>query len=110
MRCESGFNSEHNVNMHLAPFPLDQWLEQANEPGSPVEYDLAASNTGPQWTLRQILALDPDTQERMLDERLVYSTPAGLPELRASIAAAHDADPDDVIAVKGAVSSGLGSP
>ncbi len=87
--------------MKLAPFLLDQWLDQANEPGSPVEYDLAAS-TGPRWTLRDLLALEPEAQERLLDDEVVYSPPGGLAELRAAIAAAHDVDPDHVQVVTGA--------
>src|SRR5215471_18592062 len=87
--------------MKLAPFLLDQWLEQANEPHSSVEYDLAAS-TGPRWTLRDLLALEPAAQERLLDDEIVYSTPAGIPELREAIAAAHDVEPDHVQVVTGA--------
>src|ERR1041384_1887619 len=86
--------------MKLAPFLLDQWLEQANEPGSAVEYDLAAS-TGPRWTLRELFTLGPGLQERLLDHEIVYSPRAGSPELRASIAAAHDVDPDHVLVFTG---------
>ena len=88
--------------MRLAPFLLDQWLEQANAPGSKIEYDLAAS-TGPRWTLRELLALDPTgLHERLLDTVLVYTTPAGIPELREAIGAAHGVDPEHVQVVTGA--------
>src|SRR5215475_6332795 len=87
--------------MNLAPFLLDQWLDQANEPGSPVEFDLAAS-TGPRWTLRELIALDPSVEEKLLDSELVYTTPAGIPDLRTSIAAAHGVDPEHVQVVTGA--------
>jgi len=88
--------------MKLTPFLLDQWLDQVHHPGSKIEYDLAAS-TGPQWTLRELLALDQTgLHERLLDTKLVYTTPAGIPELREAIAAAHDADPNHVQVLTGA--------
>jgi aspartate/methionine/tyrosine aminotransferase len=87
--------------MKLRPFLLDQWLEQANEPSSPVEFDLAAS-TGPRWRLRELLALEPGAHERLLDEDVLYTPPAGLAELRGSIAAAHGVDPEHVQVTTGA--------
>src|SRR5262245_59920955 len=88
--------------MNLAPFLLDQWLDQANAPGSPIKYDLAAS-TGPNWTLRDLLALDSgEIREQLLDTQVVYTTPAGLPELRHAIAEAHGVDPEYVHVVTGA--------
>jgi aspartate/methionine/tyrosine aminotransferase len=92
----------YDQRMNLAPFLLDQWLEQANAPDSKIEYDLAAS-TGPRWTLRQLLALDnTGLHERLLDTEIVYTTPHGIPELREAIAAAHNVDPDHVQVVTGA--------
>jgi aspartate/methionine/tyrosine aminotransferase len=88
--------------MKLPPFLLDQWLEQKNSGDSPIEFDLGSS-TGPVWTLRELLALAPDdAPERLLDTRLVYTSPAGSPELRQAIAALEGVDPDDVQVVTGA--------
>src|SRR5579862_2660484 len=87
--------------MKLAPFLLDQWLEQANAPGSPIEYDLAAS-TGPRWTFRELLALDPaGLHEQLLDTEIAYSTAAGIPELREAIANAHGVEAEQVQVVTG---------
>jgi DNA-binding transcriptional MocR family regulator len=88
--------------MKLPPFLLDQWLEQMNSGDSPIEFDLGSS-TGPVWTLRELLALAADDAwERLLDTRLVYTSPAGSPELRQAIAALEGVDPDDVQVVTGA--------
>jgi aspartate/methionine/tyrosine aminotransferase len=88
--------------MKLPPFLLDQWLEQKNSADSPIEFDLGSS-TGPVWTLRELLALvEDDAPERLLDTRLVYTSPAGSLELRQAIAALEGVDPDDVQVVTGA--------
>src|ERR1700674_3931571 len=88
--------------MKLPPFLLDQWIEQKNSADSPIEFDLGSS-TGPVWTLRELLALAADDfPERLLDTRLVYTSPAGSPELRQAIAALEGVDPDDVQVVTGA--------
>jgi aspartate/methionine/tyrosine aminotransferase len=88
--------------MKLPPFLLDQWIEQKNSADSSIEFDLGSS-TGPVWTLRELLALAPDdAPDRLLDTSLVYTSPAGSPELRQAIAALEGVDPDDVQVVTGA--------
>ena len=90
-------------DMKLAPFLLDQWLDQKNQPGSKIELDLGSS-TGPSWTLRELLALagDEDECERLLDTKLFYTTPAGSPDLREAIAELEGVDPQEVQVVTGA--------
>jgi aspartate/methionine/tyrosine aminotransferase len=63
--------------------------------GAPPRYELGES-TGPDMRVADLLdrgALD--------DLPLGYGTPAGDPALRAAIAAAHGADPDDVVVTAG---------
>jgi len=88
--------------MQLAPFLLDEWLAQKDEPGSRIEFDLASS-TGPGWTLRELLALaGADPYDRLLDTKLFYTPAAGSPSLREAIAALEGVDPDHVQLVTGA--------
>jgi aspartate/methionine/tyrosine aminotransferase len=87
--------------MRFPPFLLDQWLDQKNSPGSKIDYDLGSS-TGPQWTLRELLALEETDLNALLDTRLLYTTPAGTPELREMIGATQGVDPDCVQVVTGA--------
>jgi aspartate/methionine/tyrosine aminotransferase len=63
--------------------------------GAPPQYDLGES-TGPDLRLADLLDADE------LDDLLLgYGTAAGEPELRAAIAAAHGAAPDDVVVTAG---------
>ena len=92
----------HRRSMNLAPFLLDQWLEQKNLPDSCIEYDLASS-TGPVWTLRELLALSGDgVPDRLLDTALSYTSPAGSIEVREAIAAMQGVHPDCVQVTTGA--------
>src|SRR5215469_13544878 len=59
--------------------------------GAPPQYDLGES-TGPDLRLADLLDAD-----KLDDLLLGYGTAAGEPELRAAIAAAHGAAPDDVV-------------
>ena len=69
--------------MQLKPFLLDAWLDQYEHD---IEFNLAA-NTGPIWTVNDILALaDDETRHRFLNHNLVYSRPAGADSLREAIA------------------------
>jgi aspartate/methionine/tyrosine aminotransferase len=88
--------------MQLAPFLLDQWLEQKFTAQPPIEFDLGSS-TGPNWTLRELLKLAGDNPvEHLLDTRLVYTSPAGTDALRSAIAALQCVDPSHVQVVTGA--------
>src|ERR1700678_1029965 len=85
--------------MQLKPFLLDIWLD-AYEHG--IEFNLAAS-TGPSWTLNEILSLAKDEErERFLNQKIVYSRPAGADGLRSAIAEMHGVDADAVQVVTGA--------
>jgi aspartate/methionine/tyrosine aminotransferase len=85
--------------MQLKPFLLDIWLD-AYEHG--IEFNLAAS-TGPSWTLNEILSLAKDEErERFLNQKIVYSRPAGADGLRSAIAEMHGVDMDAVQVVTGA--------
>src|ERR1700735_5032787 len=85
--------------MQLKPFLLDIWLD-AYEHG--IEFNLAAS-TGPSWTLNEILGLAKDEErERFLNQKIVYSRPAGADGLRSAIAEMHGVDTDAVQVVTGA--------
>src|SRR6202789_2114892 len=85
--------------MQLKPFLLDIWLD-AYEHG--IEFNLAAS-TGPSWTLNEILSLAKDEErERFLNQKIVYSRPAGADGLRSAIAEMHGVDTDAVQVVTGA--------
>ena len=88
--------------MKLAPFLLDQWLEQSNRADSKIDFDLGSS-TGPSWTLRELLALSGDEEyERLLDTKLFYTPAPGSPALRQAIAALEGVEPDHVQIVTGA--------
>ena len=85
--------------MQLKPFLLDTWLD-AYEHG--IEFNLAAS-TGPSWTLNEVLGLAKDEErERFLNQKIVYSRPAGADSLRSAIAEMHGVDRDAVQVVTGA--------
>jgi aspartate/methionine/tyrosine aminotransferase len=88
--------------MELAPFLLDQWLEQKFTADPPVEFDLGAS-TGPVWTLRELLSLaGAGAHEALLDTRLLYTSAAGSRDLREAIAGMQGIDPSHVQVVTGA--------
>ncbi len=77
-------------------------MEQKFSADPPIEFDLASS-TGPVWTMRELLALgDAGDQERLLDTKLIYTSPAGSDELRHEIAALQNVDPSEVQVMTGA--------
>src|SRR6202453_4459638 len=85
--------------MQLRPFLLDMWLDTYEHD---IEFNLAAS-TGPSWTLNEILNLAKDEErERFLNQKIVYSRPAGADGLRSAIAEMHAVDADSVQVVTGA--------
>jgi aspartate/methionine/tyrosine aminotransferase len=81
--------------MRLAPFLLDEWICQKHTADPPIEFDLASS-TGPVWTLRELLALEPGIEQSLLDTPISYTSPKGAVELREEIARLHDVDPEHV--------------
>src|SRR5262245_39092770 len=85
--------------MNLPPFLLDQWLEQKHFANPPIEFDLGSS-TGPVWTFRELLALGGDLEE-LLDEKLFYTPPAGLPALREELARMAGVEPESVLVMTG---------
>ncbi|MCI0485685.1 MAG: aminotransferase class I/II-fold pyridoxal phosphate-dependent enzyme [Blastocatellia bacterium] len=88
--------------MQLAPFLLDQWLNQYHFADPPVEYDLASS-TGPSWILKELIdSFDEDERRRFSNTKLVYSNAAGGAELREAIADMQGVDADHVQIVTGA--------
>lgn len=91
--------------MTLPPFLLDQWLDQKDAADPPIEFDLGSS-TGPSWTLRELLGLSGGSEEvletKLLDTKLLYTRPAGTPELREAIASLEGVDPDCIQVVTGA--------
>src|ERR1700675_1176610 len=88
--------------MKLQPFLLDQWLEQKFSADPPIEYDLASS-TGPVWTYKELLTLAGENDpEWLLGTKLIYTSPAGSPELREAIAALQGVDPEHVQVTTGA--------
>ncbi|HKT50196.1 MAG TPA: aminotransferase class I/II-fold pyridoxal phosphate-dependent enzyme [Candidatus Angelobacter sp.] len=85
--------------MQLKPFLLDAWLDQYEHQ---IEFNLAAS-TGPVWTVNDILALaDDETRDRFLNQKLVYSRPAGADSLREAIAEMQGVPVEAVQIVTGA--------
>jgi aspartate/methionine/tyrosine aminotransferase len=86
--------------MRLAPFLLDEWIRRKYSSDPPIEFDLASS-TGPIWTFRELLELEPGLSESLLDTALFYTSPKGAVELREEIAAMQGVDPDHVQIVTG---------
>jgi aspartate/methionine/tyrosine aminotransferase len=85
--------------MRLKPFLLDEWLDTYEHS---AEFNLAAS-TGPAWTLNELLNLaDDEERRRFVNQKVVYSRPAGADSLRAAIAEMHGVDADAVQVVTGA--------
>jgi aspartate/methionine/tyrosine aminotransferase len=81
--------------MHIPPFLLDHWLSQKFSADPPVEFDLGAS-TGPVWTVRELLALEPAAEERLFTAAISYTPPAGTGELRSEIAALYGVTAESV--------------
>lgn len=89
--------------MRLAPFLLDQWLEQKFSADPPIEFDLGSS-TGPIWTFRELLSLGGDL-EQLLQAKLFYTPPAGSDELREELARIEGVQPEHVVVTTGAAES-----
>ena len=87
--------------MQLAPFLLDEWLEQKFSADPPIEYDLGSS-TGPVWTLGELLALEGLDARELTATALSYTSPRGTAELREEIARMQGVGPDDIQIVTGA--------
>jgi len=85
--------------MKLAPFLLDQWLQQKFSADPPIEFDLGSS-TGPVWTLRELLALGGSVED-LLDTKLFYTPPEGSNELREELARMENVDPEHVLVTTG---------
>ena len=81
--------------MQIPPFLLDHWLKHKFTADPPVEFDLGAS-TGPVWTVRELLALEPAAEDRLCSTALSYTPPAGTAELRSEIAALYGVDADSI--------------
>jgi len=81
--------------MQIPPFLLDHWLEQKFTADPPVEFDLGSS-TGPVWTVRELLALEPGAEDRLSSLALSYTHSTGTPELRSEIAAMYGVDSQSV--------------
>jgi aspartate/methionine/tyrosine aminotransferase len=91
--------------MKIEPFSLERWLT-AHE--LHVEYDIAESGIYP-LTVRELLALEPETEregmlERLLDLRLGYSEATGTHELRSLLAETYDdCGPENILVTTGAI-------
>src|SRR5215469_16214635 len=89
--------------MTLPPFLLDEWLDQKHS--AHVQFDLGSS-TGPRWTLRELLALSPQSEgeevQALLQTELLYTSSAGTTELRDAIAELEGTDPENVLVLTGA--------
>ena len=85
--------------MKLAPFLLDQWLQERGGPH--VEFNLGSS-TGPHWRLGEFLELDGQRALKdVLNTEVVYSRTAGRPSLRQAIAEMQAVSEDQVIVLTG---------
>jgi aspartate/methionine/tyrosine aminotransferase len=88
--------------MRLAPFLLDQWLDQKFTADPPIDFDLGSS-TGPIWTVRELLALEGGgVPDEVLDAAVSYTSPRGSAELREEIARMHGVDPEHIQVTTGA--------
>lgn len=85
--------------MKLAPFLLDQWLQEHGGPH--VEFNLGSS-TGPHWRLGEFLELDGQRALKdVLNTEVVYSRTAGWPSLRQAIAEMQAVSEEQVIVLTG---------
>src|SRR6266568_4204578 len=88
--------------MRFATFLLDDWLNHYKYADPPIEFDLASS-TGPVWTLRELLELDPSySLEELLDTQLVYMRVEGTKALCQCVAEMEGVQPEDVQVTTGA--------
>ena len=88
--------------MRFATFLLDDWLNHYKYADPPIEFDMASS-TGPIWTFRELLELDPTySLENLLGTQLVYTRVEGTKALCESIAEMEGVQPEDVQVTTGA--------
>jgi aspartate/methionine/tyrosine aminotransferase len=87
--------------MKLAPFLLDEWLDTKTAVPGAIRHHLAAS-TGPHWTVKELLDLEPGALERVLGIEVVYSRAKGSDELRGALAEMLGADPEEIQITTGA--------
>jgi aspartate/methionine/tyrosine aminotransferase len=83
------------MTMQIPPFLLTHWLKQKFTADPPIEFDLGAS-TGPVWTVRDLLALEPAAEDRLWSTALSYTPAAGTEELRSEIAAVYGVGADSI--------------
>jgi aspartate/methionine/tyrosine aminotransferase len=82
------------------PFAMERMMSSFEQG---VEYNLSESGVQP-MPLRELLADDPGSIDRLLDTDLNYPHVNGIPELRANIAGLYDgATPDNVLVTVGAI-------
>jgi aspartate/methionine/tyrosine aminotransferase len=85
--------------MKLAPFLLDQWLQEHS--GPQVEFNMGSS-TDPHWKLGELLELaGQGALQDVLNTEVVYSRTAGRPSLRQAIAEMEAVSEEQVIVLTG---------
>jgi aspartate/methionine/tyrosine aminotransferase len=83
----------------IAPFRIEQYYA-VHEFTAPY---MLSSSDAESVTTAELLALEPDAEERLLAQRLGYTESVGAPELRAAIAPVYETlSPDDVVVVAAA--------
>jgi aspartate/methionine/tyrosine aminotransferase len=88
--------------MRFNRFLLDEWMNEYQHSGTPMEFDLSTS-TGPVWTLRELLALgELDELNRLLDTSLDYTRLQGSVPLCEEIGKLEGVDVTDVQVTTGA--------
>jgi len=85
--------------MKLAPFKLERFFARYE---FNVRFVLCASDCET-FSVREVLALEPEAEARLLDLRLGYTESAGAPALRQEIAALYTTiEPDEILVHSGA--------
>jgi aspartate/methionine/tyrosine aminotransferase len=88
--------------LKLEPFLLDQWLNKYESSTPPIQFHLASS-TGPSWTTNELLNLiEPEEQQDLLDNYLLYSRGQGMDHLREAIGEMLGVGTENVLVVTGA--------
>ena len=85
--------------MKIAPFRIEQYYA-VHEFTAPY---MLSSSDAESFATADLLALEPDAEERLLGQRLGYTESAGAPELAGrDRSRLRDASPDDVVVVAAA--------
>jgi aspartate/methionine/tyrosine aminotransferase len=84
--------------MELPPFLLDHWMAAHEFATPPIRYNLASS-TGPKWSVGEVLRLGNASLDNI---GIGYAPPQGSRELRETIAAFLNVDPEWVLTTTGA--------